>query len=177
MLAVVLGAVGMNSSQLQGAFGTSATWAVSADSPSGSAAVSSKDGVFVFDLTAPSTQDLKFQDGTHFDFTFASAAGYIDPYSADGTEVYLMNEAGNIVARGYMSANTQGEDPTGAWAAVYIQNATWSPVQTTVAAGKTESFKLVIDSASLMNEDAKNNELTVSMNYKGTTLKGNTLQY
>lgn len=189
VLVVALGAtvyLSGQSNNLQGSFGGKSvgmgTWALDAASPSGAHSVSDSDEVMVFSVTAPATKDLKFADGTHFDFAFSSSSYDIDWSAAKGTEVTLRNEDGRVMGNGYIVSNSQGENPSGAWASVYFTNATWSPVSVAVAAGSTMRYNLTVDTESLMDEDSGVDDiLDVSMTYRtvsgSQSVSGNTLNY
>ncbi len=168
------------SDSLQGSFGGlgGETWTLSASSPSGTRSVSVSDEIFVFDVTAPSTRSVTIPAGTALNFTFSSSTLDTSYSTGEGSRVTLLtsDSAGVEVGHGYIET-AEASGHTDVYASVALL------VTTTLTAGETNTFTLVVDSADLMDEDTGvDDDLVVSMSVdrgisRSVNLTGNTLKY
>ncbi len=152
---------------LQGRIVGGGTLSLSPSSPSGSRSVSASDQLFAFDLTASATKQSSIYAGTPLLFTLNTDSNDIS-ISSVGSRVEILDQWGASAGYGFVVLDSYDQ----AWFTIYLKK------DLQASAGTTSTFPIVMDTVTVLDDDAGTDDnVNVTMKHGTTTITGNTLKY
>lgn len=170
VLAVTLAAgaytVGSSSELLQGRIVGGGTLSLSTTSPSGARVTAASDQLFALDLKASATKQASIYGGTALMFTLNTDANDIS-ISSVGSRVEILDQWGASGGYGFITLDSYDQ----AWFTIYLKK------DLQASAGTTSTFPVVMDTVTVLDDDAGADNVTLTMKHENTTITGNTLTY